>query len=281
MLAFILVPLLVEATWVLWPAIQGFYLSTLKWDGITSPEFVGSSNYRAMIHDPVFQTAFKNTIIWLVLFGGLSILGGLGMAMLLQRDRRGVSFYRSVLFLPVVLSMTAGALVWGVFLQPDGPANQVLKLLGLGSFQHFWLADPKVALYSMTLPALWRQIGYLMVLFIAGLKAIDPQLYEAARIDGASRWQEFRHITIPQLRSVNGVVIAVTIIDALRSFDVVWALTRGGPYHSTELLSTYMYSEAFQSRQLGYASALAVVIFLLASAVIVTHLVRAFREDSD
>jgi ABC-type sugar transport system permease subunit len=116
------------------------------------------------------------------------------------------------------------------------------------------------------------------VLYLAGLKGIDPALYEAATVDGASRWQRFRHVTLPQLRPVNAVVLSVIVIDSLRSFDVVWALTQGGPYHSSELLSTYMYSTAFQSLRLGYGSALAVVIFVLAFGVIVGYLVRAFRE---
>jgi multiple sugar transport system permease protein/raffinose/stachyose/melibiose transport system permease protein len=129
--------------------------------------------------------------------------------------------------------------------------------------------------------ALWREVGYIMVLFIAGLKAIDPALYEAARVDGTNSWQRFVHLTVPQLRNVNLVIISVLVIDSLRSFDVVWALTHGGPYHSTELLSTYMYSQAFQSRTLGYASAIAVVIFLLAMGVIISYLVRAFAEEKE
>jgi multiple sugar transport system permease protein/raffinose/stachyose/melibiose transport system permease protein len=119
-----------------------------------------------------------------------------------------------------------------------------------------------------------------MVLYLAGLKAVDPSLYEAARVDGASAWQRTRYVTIPQLKGVNSVVLSVIVIDSLRSFDIVWSMTRGGPYHSSELLSTYMYSTAFQSTQLGYASAIAVVIFILALAVILGYLIRAFREET-
>jgi multiple sugar transport system permease protein/raffinose/stachyose/melibiose transport system permease protein len=162
--------------------------------------------------------------------------------------------------------------------QPDGLINKVLGAIGLSGWEHSWLADANTALYAVIVPALWREIGYVMVLYLAGLKAIDPALYEAATVDGANRWQRFTKITMPQLRSVNAVVLSVIVIDSLRSFDVAWALTRGGPYHSSELLSTYMYSTAFQSVQLGYASALAVVIVVLAFGVIVTYLVRAFRE---
>jgi multiple sugar transport system permease protein/raffinose/stachyose/melibiose transport system permease protein len=278
LLLFVLVPLLVEGFWVFWPAIQGLYLSFTKWDGISPPRNVGLGNYRAMLDDPVFGKALLDTAIWLVLFGGLSALGGLGIAVLLQKERRGVGIYRSALFLPVVFSLVATSLIWQAMYQPDGLINKVLGAIGLSGWEHSWLADANTALYAVIVPALWREIGYVMVLYLAGLKAIGPALYEAATVDGANRWQRFTRITLPQLRGVNAVVLSVIVIDSLRSFDVAWALTRGGPYHSSELLSTYMYSTAFQSVQLGYASALAVVIFVLAFGVIVTYLVRAFRE---
>jgi multiple sugar transport system permease protein len=278
LLLFVLLPLLVEGFWVFWPAIQGVYLSFTKWDGITAPQNVGLGNYREMFGDPVFRKALLDTAIWLVLFGGLSAAGGLGMAVLLQRERRGIGIYRSAMFIPVVFSLVATSLIWQAMYQPDGLINKVLGAVGLTSWQHSWLANANTALYAVIIPALWREIGYVMVLYLAGLKAIDPALHEAATVDGANAWQRFTKITLPQLKPVNAVVLSVIVIDSLRSFDVAWALTRGGPYHSSELLSTYMYSTAFQSLRLGYASALAVVIFLLAFGVIITYLVRAFRE---
>ncbi|GHJ42422.1 carbohydrate ABC transporter permease [Streptomyces sp. TS71-3] len=277
-IAFVLVPLLAEAFWVFWPALQGFYLSLTSWDGVSAPRFVGLGNFQEMLHDATFRTALLDTVLWLVLFGGLSAVLGLGAALLLQQERRGVGFYRAALFLPVVFSLVATALVWQALYQPDGMINRVLGGVGLGGLEHAWLADQDTALYAVIVPALWRQIGYVMVLYIAGLKGIDPVLYEAAKVDGATLWQQFRNVTLPQLRSVNAVVLSVIIIDSLRSFDVVWSLTRGGPYHSSELLSTYMYSTAFQSLRLGYGSALAVVIFVLAFGVIASYLVRAFKE---
>jgi multiple sugar transport system permease protein len=277
-IAFVLVPLLAEALWVFWPALQGFYLALTRWDGVSAPQFIGLDNFREMAHDDVFRSAAGHTVLWLVFFGGLSAVLGLAAALLLQQERRGVGFYRAALFLPVVFSLVATALVWQAIYQPDGVLNRLLGSVGLDNLQHAWLADQDTALYAVIVPALWRQIGYVMVLYLAGLKGIDPALYEAAKVDGASAWQRFRHVTLPQLRSVNAVVLSVIIIDSLRSFDVVWSLTRGGPYHSSELLSTYMYSTAFQSLRLGYGSALAVVIFVLAFGVIASYLVRAFRE---
>lgn len=279
-MAFVLVPFAVESVWVFWPALQGFWFSLTRWDGMSPPTFVGTDNYVELAGDATFRGALLNTVIWLVLFGGLSVLGGFGMALVLQKERRGVGFYRAALFTPVVFSLVVTALVWRVFYQPDGIADTLLRAVGLEQLIRPWLADPQTALYAVILPALWRQIGYVMVLFLAGLKAIDPALHEAARMDGANAWQRLRHVTIPQLKGVNAVVLSVIVIDSLRSFDIVWSLTKGGPYHSSELLSTYMYSTAFQSLRLGYASAIAVVIFVLALAVILGYLVRAFREEA-
>ncbi|MEV1328140.1 sugar ABC transporter permease [Micromonospora costi] len=278
--AFVLVPFAIESIWVFWPALQGFWFSLTRWDGQTPPEFIGVDNYVELAGDATFRGALVNTVIWLVLFGGLSVVGGFGMALLLQRERRGVGFYRAALFTPVVFSLVVTALVWRVFYQPDGLADTILRAVGLEHLIRPWLADPQTALYAVILPALWRQIGYVMVLFLAGLKAIDPALHEAARMDGANAWQRLWYVVIPQLKGVNAVVLSVIVIDSLRSFDIVWSLTRGGPYHSSELLSTYMYSAAFQSLRLGYASAIAVVIFVLALAVILGYLVRAFREEA-
>lgn len=280
LLAFVLVPFAIESIWVFWPAIQGLYFSFTRWDGLAAPASVGFANYAELARDPVFRGALGNTVLWLLLFGGLSIVGGFGMALALQRERRGVNLYRTALFLPVVFSLVVTSLVWRVFYQPDGLADRLLTAVGLEHLIRPWLADPQTALYAVILPALWRQIGYIMVLYLAGLKAVDPAVHEAARVDGANSWQRLWHVTVPQLKGVNSVILSVIVIDSLRSFDIVWALTRGGPYHSSELLSTYMFSTAFQSLRLGYASAIAVAIFLLALAVIIGYLVRAFREES-
>jgi multiple sugar transport system permease protein len=277
----VLVPFVIEAVGVFWPAIQGVMLSVLNWNGIAPAKAVGLGNYVSLASDPIFITALKNTAIWIVLFGGLSFVGGLGIALLFQSERRGVGIYRTALFLPIVFSLVVTALIWDTFFQPTGILNGLLNAVGLHSWTHEWLADPSTALYAIIVAALWREIGYVMVLFIAGLKALDPAIAEAAKMDGCTRWQQFRYITFPQLRSVNLVILSVLVIDSLRSFDIVWAMTAGGPFNSTQLLSTYMYSTAFQGRQLGYASAIAVVIFVLALGVIITYLVRALSEEKE
>jgi multiple sugar transport system permease protein/raffinose/stachyose/melibiose transport system permease protein len=232
-----------------------------------------------MWSDETFRTALRNTVIWLVLFGGLSVLGGLGLALLLDKPRKGIGIYRAIFFLPVVFSMVVTALVWRMIFQPDGVVNGLLAAVGLEDQARIWLGEPETALYALIVPALWRQVGYIMVLFLAGLKTVDPLLHEAAKVDGATAFERFRHVTLPQLRPITTVVLAVTVIDALRSFDIVWALTKGGPYHSSELLSTYQFSTGLLGSQLGYGSALAVVIFLLTVGTIVVYLVRSLRDE--
>ncbi|UFU02071.1 sugar ABC transporter permease [Ruania suaedae] len=276
---FLLVPLAVEAFWVFWPALNSFSLSFTRWNGIGAAEPVGLGNYEALLADPTFQTALRNNVIWAVGFGGLSVAIGLALAVALNRPGRGIGLYRAAIYLPMVFSLAVTGLFWRVLYSPDGLVNFSLATVGLSSLERQWLADPDVALYAVLVAAVWRQVGYIMVLYLAGLKGVDPALEEAAAMDGANRWQRFSRIVMPQLRSVNGVVFAVTVIDSLRTFDIVWAMTRGGPYNSTHLLSTYMFEQGFTLVNLGYGSAIAVVIFALAIVFIISYLVRSIRQE--
>ncbi|UFU07717.1 carbohydrate ABC transporter permease [Ruania halotolerans] len=276
---FLLVPLAVEAFWVFWPAMNSFSLSFTRWNGVGAAEPVGLGNYQDLMSDPTFQTALRNNVIWVIGFGGLSVVIGLALAVLLNRPGRGIGLYRAAIYLPMVFSLAVTGLFWRVLYSPDGLVNFSLETVGLGVLERQWLADPDVALYAVLVAAVWRQVGYIMVLYLAGLKGVDPSLEEAAAMDGANRWQRFTRIVMPQLRSVNAVVFAVTVIDSLRTFDIVWAMTRGGPYNSTHLLSTYMFEQGFTLVNLGYGSAIAVVIFALAIVFIVSYLVRSIRQE--
>ena len=277
---FLIVPAAVEILMVFWPALNSFYLSLTKWNGLGAAQPVGLRNFRDLFSDEVFRGALKNNVIWAVGFGGLSVLGGLALAVALNRPRRGVGLYRSAIYLPMVFSLAVTGLFWRVQYQPDGTINTLLGAVGLQSLERQWLADPTTALYAVLVAAVWRQVGYVMVLYLAGLKGTDPTLDDASAVDGAGAWQRFRFVTWPQLRGVNMVVFAVTVIDSLRTFDIVWAMTQGGPYHTSELLSTYMFQQGFTFLNLGYASAIAVLIFALALIFIITYLVRATKEES-
>ncbi|GLY98865.1 sugar ABC transporter permease [Actinoplanes sp. NBRC 103695] len=276
---FLAVPAAVELGMVFWPALNSFYLSFTQWNGLGAAKPVGLDNFRALGSDEIFLGALKNNVLWAVGFGGLSVLTGLALAVALNRPRRGVGLYRSAIYLPMVFSLAVTGLFWRVQYQPDGTINTVLGGLGLGGWEKQWLADPDTALWAVLVAAVWRQAGYVMVLYLAGLKSTDPSLDDASAVDGASPWQRFRFVTWPQLRGVNTVVFAVTVIDSLRTFDIVWAMTQGGPYHSSELLSTYMFQQGFTFLNLGYASAIAVVIFAMALVFIITYLVRATKNE--
>ena len=277
---FVAVPFAVEAVWVFWPALNSFQLSLTRWNGTGVPEFVGLGNYERMVGDEIFRQALLNNVFWLVGFGGLSVVGGLALALALNRPRRLVGLYRSAIYLPMVFSLAVTGLFWRVLYQPDSSIDTILDGVGLGALSRQWLADPDTALGAVLVAAVWRQVGYLMVLYLAGLKSCDPTLDDASAIDGANAWQRFRYVTMPQLRGVNTVVFAVTVIESLRTFDIVWAMTRGGPYHASELLSTYMFQQGFTFLNLGYGSAVATVIFLLAIGFILTYLVRASRQEA-
>ncbi|MGQ7312354.1 carbohydrate ABC transporter permease [Microbacterium arabinogalactanolyticum] len=277
--AFLLVPLAAELALVFWPAVNSFYISLTKWNGAGDPQFIGLKNFQNLLTDPVFGTAFVNNVIWVVGFGGASVALGLALAVALNKPRRGVGLYRSAIYLPMVFSLAVTGLFWRLLYQPDGAVNTVLGAIGLESWERQWLADPNLALYAVLIAAVWRQVGYIMVLYLAGLKGVDPALEEAAAVDGASRWQRFWRIVMPQLKGVSAIVFAVTVIDSLRTFDIVWAMTRGGPYNSSQLLSTYMYQTSFSVVDLGYGSAIAVVIFLLAILFIIGYLVSASKEE--
>jgi multiple sugar transport system permease protein len=276
---FLLVPVVVELFWVFWPAANSFSLSLTRWDGITPAEPVGAGNFTDLLDDPIFTRALRNNVIWAIGFGGLSVAGGLGLAVALNKPGPLVGLYRSAIYLPMVVSLAVTGLFWRVMYAPEGPINAALELVGLGALTNQWLADPDLALYAVLVAAVWRQCGYIMVLYLAGLKSCDASLEEAAAVDGASAWQRFWKIVMPQLKGVNMVVFAVTVIDSLRTFDIVWAMTRGGPYNMTQLLSTYMFQQAFTLGNLGYASAIAVVIFVLAIGFIITYLARQARAE--
>lgn len=276
---FLLVPLALELFWVFWPAANSFSLALTRWDGIGLAEPVGLQNFRDLADDPIFLTALRNNVIWVLGFGGLSVVGGLVLAVTLNKPGPLVGLYRSAIYLPMVVSLAVSGLFWRVMYAPEGPINGTLGLLGLEHLERQWLADPAVALWAVLIAAVWRQVGYIMVLYLAGLKGTDPTLEEAAAVDGANAWQRFWRIVMPQLRGVNTVVFAVTVIDSLRTFDIVWAMTRGGPYNETQLLSTYMFQQAFTTGNLGYASAIAVVIFALAIGFIITYLARQARTE--
>jgi multiple sugar transport system permease protein/raffinose/stachyose/melibiose transport system permease protein len=269
-------PLAIYAVFVLYPLLQSAVYSTWKWNGMSEPEFIGLDNFVRAFEDPLFHGAFWNTAIWLFVAIVVPTVLGLGIAVLLDRPLRASRLYKSMFYLPITLSLVVVGQVWIWIYQPDwGLLNTVLEAIGLGDFTTFWLGNPDTALASVIVAWCWQQTALALILYLAALTTVPRDLLEAAAIDGANSWQQFRHIIVPLLRPATVVVIALAVINTLKGFDIVFVLTKGGPFHTSDNLAMFMYSETFFKYQMGYGAAIAVALFALAIAVIVVY----FRQS--
>lgn len=251
------------------PFVASVYLSFTKWSGVGDPRWVGLANYDRLVHDEIFWTSFKNTVAMVVAMVVVPTLLGLLIAAVLF-DGVGRSFHprvasglRAAIYLPQVLPVVVAGIVWGWILRPDGAANAVLDAVGLGALTQDWLGSPGTALPTVMLVMIWVQIGYPVVIFMAALQRVDPELYEAAELDGAGWLLRFRHITVPQIRPETFVVTLTCTIAALKVFAPVYALTRGGPDNVTNVPSYFAYYTFFKKLNVGYGSAIATVLTLL------------------
>lgn len=242
------------------------YVSSLKWNGFgTSRLFVGWQNYQQISRDPIFYLALRNTAI----FGIVSILLQMGLgfliAVLMQFGVHGRPIYKVIFFLPGVTASAVTAYIFrSVFNGDDGAVNQILSAVGLGQFAHAWLADPNTALYALALINVWLGTSFCFIMYYASLTLIDEQLYEAAKLDGATTAQVLWHITLPLLRPTHFSLAILGVIGALKTFDIVMLVTGGGPGRSTEFLTTYIFKKMILDFSAGYASALSILLLLLA-----------------
>ena len=276
---------------ILVPLLWNIYLSFTEWRGIRPPVWIGFENWIELFHDTKFWTSFGNSIAMIIAMVVVPTLLGLLLAAMLfdligkKFGGRTASFLRATYYLPQILPVAIAAIVIGWILRPEnGALNTILKAVGLGSLQHNWLGSPDTALLSIMFVMVWVQIGYPVVIFMAALQRVDPELYEAAELDGANWLQRFRWITASIIRPEIFVVTLTSTIAALKVFGPIYTLTRGGPGTSTIVPSYYSYSEFFQNQQVGYgatiATALTIVIVLLTIGFIKAQN-RAERAESD
>jgi raffinose/stachyose/melibiose transport system permease protein len=238
--------------------------SFLKWDGYSEKKWVGLANYQKLAHDPLFWRAFRHNIAWMVAGITVPTVVGLALAILLVRQpMHGRTYYRAVFFLPQVLASVVVAIVWQWIYSPSsGALDAILRGVGLGRFQEAWLGSTTWALPAIFVAWAWTAYGLSMVIFIAALQSVDEEYFEAAKIDGASRLQQLRHVLLPFVRRPMTVVILVNAIGALQVFDLVFITTNGGPANATLVLSVYVYQNVFQILNVGYGSANAVALAL-------------------
>jgi raffinose/stachyose/melibiose transport system permease protein len=251
---------------VIYPMLYSTYLSLFRWDGISPTKvFVGFENYIILFtQNDVFWIALKNNAIWLVIALLLPTSIGLGLALLLNTRFRGSHIFRSIFYFPAVLSLAVVGLIWTWIYQPDlGLLNQMLGAVGLKALQRNWLSDPQIAIYPVIVAATWNSVGLPMLLYLAGLQTIPSELHEAAKVEGANAVQRFVYVTFPMLRETTLVVLAITAINALKAYDIVYAMTNGGPANTTQLLSTWMYFLTYNYNQTGLGTAIAFILFAL------------------
>ena len=272
--AFLLPGLLFYIFTVFYPIVESIRLSFMEWGGIGDKVFVGLDNYVKMFHDPVFYTAFINNLIYLLIVVGMQLSIGLFFAILLTYMMKYVTLVKTLYYVPCIITTVAITQLFRSMysVEPMGLLNQFLEAVGLGGMVTSWLADVGTVLAAVSIPEGWRFTGMYMVIFYAALVSLDPSVYEAAKVDGASEMQILFKIKLPLIKDIILLTLTMCLTGALRGFDIPFLLTSGGPGNASELMSTYMYKKAFSSNQYGYGSALAV--FIIIESILVVYTLR-------
>jgi multiple sugar transport system permease protein len=271
------VPLLLDLALIWGPTVASVLLSFTSWDGVSEIKSVGTRNYHTIFSVyPLFWPAVRHNLLWLAFLGIIATPVGLFFAVLLDKQIRFSRVYQSTLYLPVVLSLAVvGFIAQLVFSRDYGALNAIL---GRSSDPVDWLGNPHLNIWAMLIATGWRHVGYVMILYLAGLKAVDPALKESASIDGANEWQTFWRVTFPTLRPVNIIVLVITVIEGLRAFDIVYVVNNGR--NGLELLSVLVFDNIIgEASRIGFGSALAVILFVICVGFVITYMSQILREE--
>ena len=262
--AFALPFIVLYAIFTLYPIVRGFWISLHKWELVgTNIQFLGASNYRRLLSDKLFWSSLEHTIFFVILSGPVLVVVGLLFALMLNRKIGGMGFFRTLFYMPNILSVAVVGLIFARVFAPDdgGLINAVLEQLGIESIP--WTIDKNLAMPVIALTTVWWTVGFNMLVFLAGLQGIDESLYDAAKVDGANNWHLFRHITIPSLRRPMTFVMVLQVIASFQLFGQVDVITGGGPSGATRTIVYYIYERSFDFWQLGYGSAMAFILFII------------------
>lgn len=277
---FLALPLLMYFVWVILPVFQSLLFSLTDRESIlTQAKFVGLANFVRLFQDPQFYLALKNNSVWLTCFVLIPIPLGLAVAVLFNTDCRGTNVYKTVFYIPMTLSFTVIGTIWAwIYLPEYGILNVFLRSIGLGSLTRQWLGDKRYMTGALVAVGVWRQIPYIMILYLAGLKNVPSELIEAALIDGANFRQRFIKVILPLLAPATVMAVTISIIDSLRSFDAIYVLT-STKARAAEVLSTYMYTSAFNYQDYGYGSAIAVIQFTITLTFILIYVNKSLNKE--
>lgn len=275
-LSFLIPALLLFAIFVVYPIVYNVQASTLKWDGVNPGTFVGLDNYRGLIDDPVFHRSLINSALWIPLTIVPQGVMGFLLAVALNQKLRGSTIYRALFFIPAILSPVVVGIVWQRIMDPfNGVLTQVGQASGMEFLTNDYLSDPGTAIFAVIFVNVWMWTGFSMLFYLAGLQLIDPSVLEAARIDGASGLQTLLRIIFPLLKSTTLSLVLLGVIGSLKTFELVYVMTEGGPNHASEMLPTFAFQEAFKLQNVGYASAISMVLLVIA-VVSSLSMVRVF-----
>lgn len=278
---FVLPAFIIYAIFALFPIAYNIYMSLFKTDLMTGKQFVGLGNYTGLFKDRTFRHALSNNIFMVV----GSLIAHMPLAMFfanaIYKKIKGAAFFQTVFFLPSVICGVAVGLTWTFIYNGNyGLLNAFLKFIGLGSLAQVWLANKNLAMLCIIVVVMWQYVGYHMVIQLAAMRNIDSSFFEAAEIDGATGWQQFKYITFPMIKPILKIDAVLIITGSLKYYDLVAVMTSGGPNHATEVMSTYMYYEAFNVLKYGYASAIGVILMILCvMAVGISNTVFRTKED--
>lgn len=271
---FLLPALLMLSLTVFWPALQAFYLSftSYEYDLTQAPQWVGLTNFRRLWVDPVFWQTMRNTVIYLIGVVPILVILPLGLAILVNQKLRGIRWFRTAYYTPVVISIVVAGIAWRWLYDGNGLLNQLLKLAGLSSTGVPWLTSPNVAIFSVMAVTIWKGLGYYMVIYLAGLQAVPADLYEAAAIDGSDGLQKHWDITVPLMKPYLFLVAVISSISATKVFEEVFIMTQGGPLNSSKTIVYYLYEQAFQDLEMSYACTIGLVLFLIIFSLSIANL---------
>ncbi len=257
---FILPAFIIHACIVTIPSLSTLVMSMYDWNGMGNATFIGLDNFKEIIQDPIVKLSLIHNIEWLLIFITIPLILGFSIAIIVSQLKRFQMFFRTVYFVPYVISAAVAGRIWTALMNPYYGVNQVFAKLGWEQLSKtLWLGNPKIALFAVAFVDNWHWWGFIMVLFLGALQQVDPTLYEAARVDGANRWQELIHVSIPGIRQTIAFVLIMTIMWSFLTFDYVYVMTNGGPANSTEIMATYIYKNAFVKYRAGYANAICVI----------------------
>ncbi len=278
--AFLVLPLTMYLIWVIVPVLQSLLFSMTYRDTIMyGRKFIGLGNFVRLAQDPQFSLALWNNLVWLIAFVGVPIPLGLAIAVLFNQESPGARLYKTLFYVPMTLSFAVIGTIWAWIYHPDfGALNTLFRAAGMDSLAVQWLGDKRYMTIALVIVGVWRQVPYVMILYLAGLKNVPEELVEAATVDGANWGQRFRHVVLPMLAPATVVAVTISIIDSLRSFDIVYVMTNTKA-RAAEVLASYMYSSAFHYQDYGYGSSIAVIQFLITFGFIVVYVSNTLKNE--